>query len=213
MAYKINTAFYESRGAKGWEELEETVSLIPKSHFTIADAKRGDIGNTSRMYAKAFFEKMNFDAITVAPYMGEDSVKPFLEFQNKWVIILALTSNRSSQDFQLQKIGDQLLYEQVLTTAKEWGTTDNTMFVVGATHPASFIKIRSLVPDHFLLVPGVGAQGGSLDQVFKYNNASPRMLVNSSRRIIFASDGEDFQEAAEKKAKSLSEQMTALLTV
>ena len=167
IAYKPNIAFYEALGAKGWESLGKTLDYIPKDHFTIADAKRGDIGNTSRLYAKAFFETLNFDSVTVAPYMGIDSVSPFLEFENKTVILLALTSNKGSLDFQFAQQNDtgKPLYEKVMRTAKEWGNTDNLMFVVGATHPEKFNEIRQIAPEHFLLVPGIGAQGGDLESV------------------------------------------------
>jgi len=162
ISYKINTAFYEALGSKGWEAMQKTVDYIPSSHFKIADAKRGDIGNTSTQYAKAFFETMNFDAVTVAPYMGEDSVKPFLQYEGKWAIVLGLTSNEGSKDFEMQKSGDEYLYEKVLKTVSRWGTTENLMFVVGATQEDEFEKIRKLTPGHFYLVPGVGSQGGSL---------------------------------------------------
>ncbi len=170
VAYKPNLAFYESLGAKGWESLEKTIEYLPKDVFTIADAKRGDIGNTSGLYARAFFELLNFDAITVAPYMGEDSVKPFLDYTGKWVILLALTSNKGSADFQTRLLdgGTKNLYEQVLETSIGWGTTDNMMYVVGATKAESLAHVRTIVPDHFLLVPGVGAQGGSLAEVAKH---------------------------------------------
>ena len=170
VAYKPNVAFYEAQGVKGWQSLEKTMGYISEEHFTIADAKRGDIGNTSRMYAKAFFETMNFDSITVAPYMGEDSVKPFLEFENKWVILLALTSNKGSNDFQFAKQDGNVepLFEKVMRTAQTWGTPDQLMFVVGATHPEKFEEIRRIAPDHFLLVPGVGAQGGDLEKLSAY---------------------------------------------
>ena len=208
VAYKPNLAFYESEGLQGWEALEKTVQLIPENIFTIADAKRGDIGNTSKMYAKAFFERMNFDSITVAPYMGEDSVTPFLEFQGKWVILLALTSNKGSSDFQ-QHNG---LYQSVLQKAQTWATADQLMFVVGATHPENFREIRQIAPDNFLLVPGVGAQGGDLQGVSDNGmNDHVGLLVNSSREIIYASNGEDFALRAREKALSLQQQMQAIL--
>lgn len=199
VSYKINTAFYESLGIKGWEAMEKTVHYIPPSHFTIADAKRGDIGNTSRQYAKAFFEVLNFDAITVAPYMGQDSVKPFLEYKNKWTIVLGLTSNPGSQDFELQQTGKEMLYEKVLKTVSGWGSTENLMFVIGATQADEFTNIRNILPDHFFLVPGVGFQGGSLKEISeKAMNNDYGILINVSRSIIFVGEKEDF--AAEAKA-------------
>lgn len=212
VSYKINTAFYEANGLRGWESMEKTVNYIPHSHFTIADAKRGDIGNTSTQYAKAFFETLNFDAITVAPYMGADSVKPFLEYKDKWTILLGLTSNPGSRDFELQPAGDGLLYEKVLTTAAQWGTPENLMYVVGATQADSFTAIRNLTPDHFYLVPGVGAQGGSLKEISaKAMNKDVGLLVNASRAVIFASSGEDFAEKAGVVAKEYSEEMAGYL--
>ena len=197
VSYKINTAFYESAGVKGWETMERTVAHIPDTHFKIADAKRGDIGNTSAQYAKAFFETLNFDAITVAPYMGEDSVKPFLEYTDKWTILLGLTSNSGARDFELQRTGDEYLYEKVLKTAAGWGTPDNLMFVIGATQADWFKGIRRLTPDHFYLVPGVGSQGGSLEAISeKAMNKDGGLLVNVSRGIIYVSGGEDFAEKA-----------------
>jgi orotidine-5'-phosphate decarboxylase len=208
VAYKINTAFYESLGVKGWETMEKTVQYIGNAHFKIADAKRGDIGNTSSQYAKAFFETMPFDAITVAPYMGEDSVKPFLEYDGKWAIVLGLTSNKGANDFELQKSGGQLLYEKVLTTVSQWGSPDNLMFVIGATQASEFINIRKLTPDHFYLVPGVGAQGGSLKEISeKAMNKDCGLLVNVSRAIIFASDKEDFAEKARAVAQQYQQEM------
>ena len=214
VAYKPNLAFYETLGAQGWQSLEKTMQYIPEEHFTIADAKRGDIGNTSRMYAKAFFEKMNFDSVTVAPYMGIDSVQPFLDFENKWVILLALTSNKGSQDFQMtQQDGGVPLYEKVMRTAQTWGTPDQLMFVVGATHPEKFAEIRRIAPEHFLLVPGVGAQGGDLKKLSSYGlNDVCGLLVNSSRGIIFASEGEDFAEQARGAASKLQEEMAGILS-
>jgi orotidine-5'-phosphate decarboxylase len=215
VAYKPNIAFYEAHGAKGWESLQKTLDYIPESHFTIADAKRGDIGNTSRLYAKAFFETLNFDAVTVAPYMGIDSVSPFLEFENKTVILLALTSNKGSQDFQLTQQGNTKmpLYEKVMRTAQDWGNLDNLMFVVGATHPEKFEEIRQIVPNHFLLVPGIGAQGGDLEGVSKYGlNDHCGLLVNSSRGIIYAGEGEDFAEKSRAAALKVQLQMAQVLT-
>ena len=213
VAYKLNTAFYEADGVKGWETLERTVDYIPRSHFTIADAKRGDIGNTSTQYARAFFETLHFDAITVAPYMGEDSVRPFLEYKDKWTILLGLTSNPGARDFELQPAGDGLLYEKVLTTAAKWGTPDNLMYVVGATRAEEFTRIRALTPDHFYLVPGVGAQGGSLETISqKAMNNDIGLLVNASRAIIYASAGEDFAAAAEKAAADYQREMRLYLS-
>ena len=208
VSYKINTAFYEALGIKGWEAMEKTVNYIGDEHFRIADAKRGDIGNTSDQYAKAFFETMPFDAVTVAPYMGEDSVKPFLQYAGKWAIVLGLTSNKGAADFELQKTGDQFLYEKVLTTVSAWGNPDNLMFVVGATQASEFINIRKLTPDHFYLVPGVGAQGGSLKDISeKAMNKDVGILVNASRAIIYASAREDFAAAARIVAKQYQQEM------
>jgi orotidine-5'-phosphate decarboxylase len=212
VAYKINTAFYESEGVKGWESMERTVNYIPSTHFKIADAKRGDIGNTSSQYAKAFFETLKFDAITVAPYMGEDSVRPFLEYKDKWTILLGLTSNSGARDFELQPAGGGLLYEKVLTTAAQWGTTDNLMFVIGATQADWFESIRGLTPDHFYLVPGVGAQGGSLKEISaKAMNKDVGLLVNASRAIIFASAKENFAEEATRVAAEYHREMRGYL--
>jgi orotidine-5'-phosphate decarboxylase len=212
VAYKINTAFYEALGLKGWEAMQKTVEYIPVSHFKIADAKRGDIGNTSAQYAKAFFETMNFDAITVAPYMGEDSVKPFLQYEGKWAIVLGLTSNEGAKDFELQKTGDEYLYEKVLKTTSRWGTTENLMFVVGATQASEFEKIRQLTPNHFYLVPGVGSQGGSLKDISdKAMNADCGILVNVSRAVIYASDNEDFVIKAAAIAKEYQQEMSNYL--
>jgi orotidine-5'-phosphate decarboxylase len=212
VSYKINTAFYEALGSKGWDAMEKTANYIPKEHFKIADAKRGDIGNTSSQYAKAFFETLNFDAITVAPYMGEDSVKPFLEYKNKWTIVLGLTSNSGSKDFEQQKIGDDFLYERVLNKVSKWGNTNNLMFVIGATKANDLESIRKIIPDHFLLVPGVGSQGGSLEDVSKYGlNKDCGLLVNASRAIIFASDKEDFAEEAKKAAQQYQSEMKIYL--
>ncbi|MBS1917162.1 MAG: orotidine-5'-phosphate decarboxylase [Bacteroidetes bacterium] len=212
VSYKINTAFYEALGLKGWEAMQKTVGYIPSSHFKIADAKRGDIGNTSTQYAKAFFEAMDFDAVTVAPYMGEDSVKPFLEYKSKWAIVLGLTSNAGAKDFELQKSGDEYLYEKVLTTVSRWGTTENLMFVIGATQADEFVNIRKLIPDHFYLVPGVGAQGGSLKDISeKAMNKDCGILVNVSRAVIYASTGEDFAEKAAEVAKEYRDEMNRYL--
>ena len=212
VSYKINTAFYESMGVKGWEAMEKTVHHIPDTHFKIADAKRGDIGNTSSQYARAFFEALPFDAITVAPYMGADSVRPFLEYENKWTILLGLTSNSGAADFELQPAGGQLLYEKVLTTASAWGHPGNLMFVVGATQADWFTRIRALAPEHFYLVPGVGAQGGSLQEISaKAMNSDVGLLVNASRAVIFASDKEDFDQEAAKVARGYQEEMATYL--
>jgi len=216
VAYKPNTAFYESRGVKGWETLVNTWKHFPKDVFTIADAKRGDIGNTSAMYAEAFFNQessaMSFDSITVAPYMGKDSVSPFLTHPNKWVILLALTSNAGSQDFQVKQSNGQKLYEQVIKTSQEWATSDQMMYVVGATKAEEFQNIRQLAPEHFLLVPGVGAQGGSLSAVCQYGlNSQCGLLVNAARSIIYASDGVDFAEKAREEALILQQEMEQIL--
>jgi orotidine-5'-phosphate decarboxylase len=216
VAYKPNLAFYESLGAEGWLSLEKTVRYIRDKYpeqFIIADAKRGDIGNTSGLYARAFFEKMKVDAVTVAPYMGEDSVKPFLEYPGKWVILLALTSNRGAADFQyFTSAQGELLYEHVLRTSGNWGTPDQMMVVVGATKAQSLEEIRKIIPDHFLLVPGVGAQGGSLEEVAQFGmNGQCGLLVNSSRAIIYASDGEDFAQRARDEALNVQVDMEELL--
>jgi orotidine-5'-phosphate decarboxylase len=212
VAYKPNIAFYESQGSRGWESLQKTIEYIPDDCFTIADAKRGDIGNTSLLYARTFFETYQFDAVTVAPYMGSDSVKPFLEYKNKWTIILGLTSNPGSEDFQLLEKDGQYLFEKVIADSSQWGNSGNTMYVAGATQPQHMLRIRRIIPDHFLLVPGVGAQGGSLEDVFNAGaNHSCGLLINSSRQIIFASAGDDFAEAAGAEAKAIREQMKKLL--
>lgn len=212
VAYKPNIAFYESLGAKGWESLQKTIDYIPDNIFTIADAKRGDIGNTSKMYANAFFDTLSFDSITVAPYMGEDSVTPFLEFNNKWVILLALTSNKGADDFQFYGSGDERLFEKVLRKSQEWGTDENLMYVVGATRSEMFADIRKIVPNNFLLVPGVGAQGGSLSEVCKYGMTKDcGLLVNSSRGIIYAGNDENFAEAARSAALKIQKEMRILL--
>ncbi|MBF1595056.1 MAG: orotidine-5'-phosphate decarboxylase [Prevotella sp.] len=216
VAYKPNLAFYECYGLKGMLAFEKTIQYIKENHpnhFIIADAKRGDIGNTSKMYAQTFFEEYNLDSVTVAPYMGEDSVKPFLEYDGKWVILLALTSNKGSHDFQLteDKQGERL-FEKVLKKSQEWGTTENLMYVVGATQGKMFEDIRRMAPEHFLLVPGVGAQGGSLQEVCKYGMTKDcGLLVNSSRGIIYASTDTDFAEIAAVKAKELQEEMAVEL--
>ncbi len=217
VAYKPNLAFYESQGWLGWESLEKTVHYLREKHpdiFLIADAKRGDIGNTSNLYARAFYEKIDFDAVTVAPYMGEDSVKPFMTYLDKWVILLALTSNKGATDFQFlkdEKTGDHL-FESVLKTSQNWGTPENMMYVVGATKAEKLKEIRKIVPDHFLLVPGVGAQGGSLQEVAKNGmNSKCGLLVNSSRGIIYASSEQDFAEKAGEAAKEVQQEMEELL--
>jgi orotidine-5'-phosphate decarboxylase len=214
VSYKINTAFYESQGIQGWEAMEATLAHIPTTHFTIADAKRGDIGNTSAQYAKTFFEVLPFDAITVAPYMGKDSIDPFLAYQNKCTIVLGLTSNEGSKNFEQQKLASgQFLYESVLEQVASWGTTDQLMFVVGATKAEDFTGIRKIIPNHFLLVPGVGAQGGSLSDVTKYGkNKEVGLLVNASRAIIFASNGKDFAEKAALAASEYASEMKNLLS-
>jgi len=215
VSYKINTAFYEAQGLKGWESLEKTVKYIPDTHFKIADAKRGDIGNTSTQYAIAFLKNLPFDAITVAPYMGEDSVKPFLQFEGKWAIVLGLTSNPGAADFELNALAGEAsekLYEKVIRTVSGWGSQDNLMFVVGATQSDEFINLRQIAPEHFFLVPGVGAQGGSLEEIsLKAMNGDVGLLVNVSRDIIFASAGEDFAKAAGEKARHYAEQMKLYL--
>ena len=216
VAYKPNVAFYESAGAAGWMSLEATVKYIRKMYpdiFIIADAKRGDIGNTSKMYAKAFLEKMPFDAITVAPYMGEDSVSPFLSYNEKWVVLLALTSNKGADDFQYHNEDGIKLFERVLTVSQKWGTIDNLMYVVGATRAEMLKDIRKIVPEHFLLVPGVGAQGGSLEEVAKYGMTGKcGLLVNSSRGIIFADSTENFAKVAGEKAREMQLEMERHLT-
>ena len=216
VAYKPNSAFYESRGIAGWKSLIDTSNYIPETCLGIIDAKRGDIGNTSSMYAKAFFDHassgMNFDAITIAPYMGSDSVKPFLAFEGKWVILFALTSNEGGKDFQFIDTEHGRLFENVIQKANSWADNDRMMYVVGATRAEEFLNIRKYAPDHFLLVPGVGAQGGSLHEVCKYGlSASCGLLVNSSRSIIFASSGEDFAERAREEAKKLQTEMAMIL--
>ena len=213
VAYKPNSAFYEALGADGWESLKKTIDYIPDTHFVIADAKRGDIGNTTNKYAEAFFQDLEADAITVSPYMGRDSVDPFLSFEDKWVVLLALTSNPSSSDLELLELKDgKKVYEQVLATSKEWGNADNTMYVVGATKAESLENIRKIVPDHFLLVPGVGAQGGSLEDVSRFGmNDQCGLLVNASRAIIYAGDDIDFGKAAKAVASGYHDQMRKLI--
>jgi orotidine-5'-phosphate decarboxylase len=212
VGYKINLAFYEAMGMKGWEALQQTLAVIPKNCFTIADAKRGDIGNTSERYAEAFFNTYSFDSITVAPYMGEDSVKPFLSFEGKWVIVLALTSNKGSNDFQMLKTDGRYLYEIVAEKVALWGTAANTMFVVGATHPERFESLRKILPEHFFLVPGVGAQGGDLQAICKAGmNNDCGLLVNASRSIIYASSGTDFAEKAKEEASRMQTEMAIIL--
>ncbi|PTX59502.1 orotidine-5'-phosphate decarboxylase [Kordia periserrulae] len=215
VAYKPNTAFYEAYGIKGWQALEKTIQYLNTNHpeiFTIADAKRGDIGNTSSMYAKAFFEDLAFDSVTVAPYMGKDSVEPFLAFQGKHTILLALTSNQGAFDFQTKIIADKEVYKHVLETSKTWKNSENLMYVVGATKASFLGEIREIVPESFLLVPGVGAQGGNLQDVCKYGMTDNiGLLINSSRGIIYASTEVDFASAAAKKAAELQSQMTAIL--
>jgi orotidine-5'-phosphate decarboxylase len=235
VSYKINTAFYEAMGLKGWEAMEKTVNYIPKEHFTIADAKRGDIGNTSSQYAKAFFETLNFDAITVAPYMGEDSIRPFLEYDNKWTIVLGLTSNKGAKDFELQRLVSEdtkqgkgtkqdkamYLYESVIETVSKWGTPENLMFVTGATQASELTNIRKFIPGNFLLVPGVGFQGGSLEEVSKYGminkdtstTAQCGLLVNASRAIIYASEKEDFTVEARAIAQQYQTEMAGYLNL
>lgn len=213
VAYKLNTAFYEALGARGWESLQKTLEYIPDTHFKIADAKRGDIGNTSGLYAKAFFEQLHADAITVAPYMGKDSVTPFLSFPDKWVILLALTSNPGSHDFQIQSLttGEQL-YEKVIRTSTQWADASQLMYVVGATRASQFSHVRKLLPEHFLLVPGVGAQGGDLQLLSQHGmNKQCGLLVNASRAIIYASGEKDFAIQAAKEAKKIQQEMKLYL--
>ena len=215
VAYKPNTAFYEAYGIKGWISLQKTIAYLNKNYpeiFTIADAKRGDIGNTSTMYAKAFFEDLSFDSVTVAPYMGKDSVEPSLAFEDKHTILLALTSNKGAFDFQTKKINDQEIYQHVLETSKSWKNAENLMYVVGATKASYFKEIRKIIPTSFLLVPGVGAQGGNLQDVCRYGlSENIGLLINSSRGIIYAANGESFATAAAEKAKELQLQMAAIL--
>lgn len=229
VSYKINTAFYEAMGIKGWEAMEETVAYIPATHLKIADAKRGDIGNTSSQYAKAFFETIPFDAITVAPYMGEDSIRPFLEYDNKWTIVLGLTSNKGARDFEMLKLVNdninsisdddetslrsEYLYEKVLKKVSQWGSADNLMFVIGATQATEFENIRSILPDHFFLVPGVGFQGGSLEDISKHAmNKGCGILVNASRAIIYAGSDENYASEAKIIAAQYHAEMKTYLT-
>lgn len=215
VAYKLNVAFYECNGTRGWKSLEATLKYIKNNYpdiLVIADAKRGDIGNTSKMYARAFFERMSFDGITVAPYMGEDSVTPFLAYKDKWVILLALTSNKGADDFQYHNEDGIRLFERVLTLSRKWGSINNLMYVVGATRAEMLKEIRKVVPDHFLLVPGVGTQGGSLSDVAKYGlNSKCGLIVNSSRGIIFADSSENFSKAAGEKAREIQKEMELYL--
>lgn len=213
VAYKPNIAFYEAMGVKGWESLEKTLNYIPDNIFTIADAKRGDIGNTSNLYAKTFFDTYKFDSVTVAPYMGSDSVKPFLAYDSKWVILLALTSNKGSNDFQQHELSSgKKVFEQVLATSQDWGSNENLMYVVGATRGEAIGEVRKSVPNHFFLVPGVGAQGGSLADVVEYGMTKEcDLLVNSSRGIIYASQDEDFAEAASREAQKIQTEMATHL--
>lgn len=213
VAYKPNIAFFERYGVKGWQSLEKTLAYIPKECFTIADAKRGDIGNTSGYYAETFFKTFPFDSVTIAPYMGSDSVKPYLQFEGKWAILLALTSNEGAKDFQFFENQDgKKLFQQVLETSSTWGSDENMMYVVGATRAEGIGEVRKIVPNHFFLVPGVGAQGGSLEDVVKYGfNKDCGLLVNSSRGIIYASQGVDFAQKAAEEARKIQEQMAVLL--
>tara|TARA_B100001248_G_scaffold262704_1_gene261215 strand:+ start:12200 stop:13027 length:828 start_codon:yes stop_codon:yes gene_type:complete len=214
VAYKPNIAFYEKNGDKGWISLKKTIEYIPSNILTIADAKRGDIGNTSTMYAKAFFENLNFNCITLSPYMGVDSVSKYLSYNNKWIILLALTSNKGSLDFQNAKLANGLhLFEEIIKTSKKWGSLNNTMYVVGATQAERLKQVRKIIPDHFLLVPGVGKQGGSLSKVAKYAlNSDCGILVNSSRSIIYASDCLNFSENAKIEAKKIQQKMSIFLS-
>ena len=211
VAYKFNIAFYESLGTAGWQALADSLALIPSDIFTIADAKRGDIGNTSQLYARTFFETFNFDSLTVSPYMGSDSLEPFYTYDDKWVIILGLTSNKGSLDFQMQDLSDgRKVYQQVITRCLDFGTADNTMFVVGATKPDYLQSIREIAPDHFFLMPGIGKQGGNLELSLKYGcNQDYGLLINSSRGIIYASDRVDFASAAEAEASQLNKSIAA----
>lgn len=212
VAYKINTAFYEAQGLKGWETIEQTRAYIPENIFTIADAKRGDIGNTSEQYAKTFFETYPFNSVTVAPYMGEDSVKPFLQFPNKWTIVLGLTSNKGSHDFQLQTMGDEYLYEKVIKKVMTWGSEENLMFVTGATQGETLKQVRKICPNHFLLIPGVGAQGGDVATVCKNAmNDNAGILINVSRGIIYADNGENFLDKVYEAAKLYQQEMAEFL--
>lgn len=212
VAYKLNTAFYEAQGIKGWQSMAKTLEYIPKDIFTIADAKRGDIGNTAEQYAKTFYETYPFDSVTVAPYMGADSVQPFMQFDGKWAIVLGLTSNKGSADFQLQQSGEELMYEKVLKTVASWGTDENTMFVIGATRKEQLQHVRSLLPKHFFLVPGVGAQGGDVATVCSNAmNDDAGILINVSRGVIYVSNGTDFADKAGIAAADYQKQMAAYL--
>lgn len=212
VAYKINTAFYEAQGLKGWESMQKTLEYIPKNIFSIADAKRGDIGNTAEQYAHTFFKTYPFDSVTVAPYMGKDSVQPFMQFDGHWAIVLGLTSNAGSADFQLQPSGEELMYERVLKTVASWGTPDNLMFVIGATRKEQLQHVRQMLPDHFFLIPGVGAQGGDVPTVCENAlNKDGGILINVSRAVIFAGSGEDFAVKAGEAAKDYQQQMAAYL--
>jgi orotidine-5'-phosphate decarboxylase len=221
VSYKINTAFYEALGARGWQAMEETVAYIPSSHLKIADAKRGDIGNTSSHYARAFFETLQFDAVTVAPYMGEDSIRPFLEHENKWTIVLGLTSNKGAADFEMLKVQNgtdehlrsDFLYERVIKRITQWGTTGNLMFVIGATQATEFENIRNIIPDHFLLVPGVGFQGGSLAEISNHAmNKDCGLLINASRAVIYAGHDENFATEARAIAQQYQNEMAVYLS-
>ncbi len=212
VSYKINTAFYEARGVEGWQSMEKTLSYIPEEIFTIADAKRGDIGNTSTQYAIAFLQHLNFDSITVAPYMGSDSIKPFLAFENKWAIVLGLTSNEGAFDFQYMEGKEGKLFEKVMRETSNWGTDENLMFVIGATKAEQLSHIRKIIPGHFLLIPGVGTQGGSLSEVCKYGmNDDIGILVNVSRQVIYAGHEKDFAEKAREEAAKLQKEMAIYL--
>jgi orotidine-5'-phosphate decarboxylase len=212
IAYKLNTAFYEASGTRGWDTLQKTVEYIPATHFKIADAKRGDIGNTASLYARTFFEIFSFDAVTVSPYMGEDSVRPFLDHKDKWTIVLGLTSNEGAADFELLETKEGPLYEKVLRKSMSWGTSENMMFVIGATKASWFTRIREIVPDHFFLVPGIGAQGGNLKEISEktFNNECG-LLVNASRAIIYAGSGGDYAEKAEIVAAAYASEMAGYL--
>jgi orotidine-5'-phosphate decarboxylase len=212
VAYKINTAFYEAQGIEGWRSMQRTLEYIPNDIFKIADAKRGDIGNTSVQYAKTFFYTYPFDSVTVAPYMGEDSVKPFLDFEGKWAIVLGLTSNAGSNDFQLQQCGEELLYEKVLKTVSGWGSKENLMFVIGATRKGQLKHVRTLLPDYFFLIPGVGAQGGDVATVCEHAmNEDAGVLINVSRGIIYADTGEGYEEKVREAARDYQQQMQQYL--
>lgn len=212
VAYKINTAFYEARGEQGWKSLHKTVNYIPKTFLKIADVKKGDIGNTTEAFAKAYFKTLNFDAVTISPYMGEDAVLPFLEYPGKWVIVLGLTSNPSSKDFQLLKVGKEYLFEIVAKKIASWGTPENTMVVVGATQPTQAKRIRKILPDHFFLVPGIGAQGGDLSKFAAAGaNKEVGLLANASRSIIYASTGKDYLSKARKAAYQIQREMELIL--